>query len=64
MNKTYLMNCPGCQSQFEVDSIFTVRLGDYFSCSCGKKLFVKSLGNPLQMEEVIPPKFSSLKEKK
>lgn len=61
---SYVMACPSCQGQSEVESHFIIRLGDRFNCACGKSLLVKTLGNPLQMEVMAEPKFSVLKDKK
>jgi hypothetical protein len=58
------INCPCCTQKVDHESMFTVRAGDCFNCTCGKKLVIKVIGNPPQVEEVKAIKYSILKDKK
>jgi hypothetical protein len=55
--------CPACKASAEYDSLFTVRAGDRFTCTCLKTLCVTRL-LPFTVEEVIPNKSYVTREKK
>lgn len=57
------ITCPSCKLASDHDSIFTVRSGDRFTCTCSKVLCVTKL-HPIVVEEVIPNKSYLTREKK
>lgn len=58
------VKCPGCELVIEHESVFTVRIGDRFTCTCGKNLCLTKLGEPALAEVIQDNKYSTIKDKK